>query len=365
MKKVIYYNTTLLKGGTDKYMFELIKNIDKTQFSVDVIVKDGDVFDEFMYNELTAMGTNVYLAKGGFKQRISYLMKFFKEHKNEYDIAHINATSEGTGLISLFAKKFGKVKKVVFHSHMGGIDRKKSIVDKVGTKLMFKHSDVFASCSTEASLFMYGKKFVEKNDVRKLNNSVDTKVFNYYPENRERVRKELNLLESDFVVLHVGRFAKQKNHEMLIDIFNEVVKKTPNSVLLLIGNGELFDVCKSKVENLGLIDKVKFLGLKNNVYDYMQAADCFVMPSVHEGLPIVAVEAQATGLPCVLSANISRETKLSENVNFIGIDEEPLTWADEILKFKNHARVSGENALREHKFDHSSAIKEIENLYSL
>lgn len=364
MKKVIYYNTTLLKGGTDKYMFELIKNIDKSQFSVDVIIKDGDVFDEFMFNELTAMGTKIYLAKGGFKQRISYLMKFFKEHKNEYDIAHINATSEGTGLISFFAKKFGKVKKVVFHSHMGGIDRNKSLIDRFGTILMRKYSDIFATCSNEASLFMYGKKFVERNNVIKLNNSVDTTIFNFYSNKREQLRKELNISKDDFVVLHVGRFAKQKNHELLIDIFNEVLNKNSNSVLLLIGDGELLDTCKTKVQNLNLTDKVKFLGLKNNVYDYMQAADCFVMPSIHEGLPIVAVEAQATGLPCVLSANISKETKLNNNVYFVGIEQTITLWADKILETKNQERTSGETALREHKFDHQSAIKEIENLYN-
>ena len=157
---------------------------------------------------------------------------------------------------------------------------------------------------------------------------------------------------------------KQKNHHLLIDIFSEVVKRESNSVLLLIGSGEYFEEIKEKVANLNLNYKVEFLGLKDNVYDYMQAADCFVMPSLHEGLPIVAVEAQATGLPCVLSDNISKETKLSESVNFISNEESLAVWASEILKTRDIKRTSGESVLKEHKFDHDSAIKKIEDLYN-
>ena len=361
--KVIFYNTTLLKGGTDTYMFEVIRNIDKSKFSVDVIIKNGDKVDDFMFDELKKLGANVFLATGSFSARIKYLAKFFKLKKNYYDVAHINATSQGTGLISYFAKHYAKIPKVIFHSHMGGNDHKKDLVDKIGTHLMFKYSDVFTSCSNRASKFMYGENFLKKHEVKILKNSVDTNKFTFDPRIQEKIRLDLNIDKDTFVLLHVGRFAKQKNHKFLIDVFGEVLNKNQKSMLLLIGDGTLFDECKAQVQEMNLSDSVKFLGLKNNVNEYMQAADCFVMTSLHEGLPIVAVEAQATGLPCVLSSNISSETKLSENVEFVDLSLGKNNWAEKIISKKTKERKSGKETLTKHKFDKESAIAEIESLY--
>lgn len=363
MDKIIYYNSTLLKGGTDTYMLELIKNIDKNKFHIDVIIKDGDIVDKQMLNELINLGCQVNLAKGSFIKRILFIRKFFKQNKNQYDVCHINATSQGTGLISYFAKKYGNIKKVIFHSHMGGNDNGTSIVDKVGKKLMFKYSTHFATCSTLASEFMYGNEFSKSGKVIKLNNSVDTAKFKFNLEIRNKLRKELNIAENEFVILHVGRFAEQKNHKRLLEIFSEVQKQHAKTKLLLIGAGELFEDIKTCAKTLNIEQNCLFLGLKNNVCDYMQAADCFVMPSLHEGLPIVAVEAQASGLPCILSDNISKETKLADYVDFIKLEEENSIWAKTILQSKNFNREIGEKILKENNFDHNSAIKIIENLY--
>lgn len=159
---IIYYNTSLLKGGTDTYMLELIKNIDKSKFHVDVIIKDGDNVDAFMLGTLESLGAKVFLSKGSFFKRMLFLRKFFIENKNKYDVCHINATSQATGIISYFARKNGNIKKIIFHSHMGGNDNKTSLVDKIGAKLLEKYSTDFATCSDVASDFMFGKDF-EKN----------------------------------------------------------------------------------------------------------------------------------------------------------------------------------------------------------
>ncbi len=359
---VIYYNSTLLKGGTDTYMLEVIRNIDKSKFQVDVLIKDGDNVDKFMLATLKGLGSNVFLAKGSFAKRMLFLRKFFVQNKNKYQVAHINATSQGTGIIARFAKKNGKVKTVIFHSHMGGNDNGSGIVDKIGKKLMFKHSNVFASCSSEASKFMFGEKF-DKNKAIILNNSVDTERFEFNKETRVKLRKEWNLSEKNFVVLHTGRFAPQKNHHGLILIFNEIHTQEPNSKLFLIGDGVLFEETKNQVHELGLDDSVVFLGLKNNVNEFMSMADAFVMPSVHEGLPIVAVEAQAADLYCVLSGNISKETKLSEDVVFVDFDAPADEWAQATLSAKGRKRKSNSSLLQELGFDKQSAIKIIEKLY--
>ncbi len=358
--KIIFYNSTLLKGGTDTYMLEVVRNIDKEKFHIDVIIKDGDIVDEYMLKTLTDIGSSVYLAKGSFAKRMLFIRKFFKKHKGEYKVAHINATSGATGIIAYFARKNGKVDNIIFHSHMGGNDNGTSIVDKIGTKLIFKNSTTLASCSKTASKFMFGKK---ADEAIVLNNSVDTDKFEFNSKTRDKLRKELNLSKKDFVILHIGRFAEQKNHKRLIEIFAEVLKEDKNAKLVLIGDGTLFEQTKELANTLGVDGSIMFMGLQNNVFEFMSASDCFVMPSIHEGLPIVAVESQANGLPLVLSSNISSETKLAENVEFVSLDESNKIWADAILKNKDIKRMSNKEVLKKHNFDKESAIKVIEKLY--
>ncbi len=361
--KIIYYNSTLLKGGTDTYMLEVVRNIDKEKFEIDVIVKDGDTVDGDMLLELEKLGSKVFLAKGSFVKRMLFLRKFFKLNKSVYDVCHINATSQGTGIIAQFARRLGKIKKVIFHSHMGGNDNNRSVVDKIGAKLMFKHSTHFASCSGAASEFMFGKSFAGSGKVLKLNNAINLQKFKFNSEVRSAVRNELEISDDTFVIIHIGRFAPQKNHKRLVEIFAEVKQQNANSKLILIGAGDLLEETKQHCAELGIEADVMFLGLKNNVCDYMQAADCFVMPSVHEGLPIVAVEAQGSGLPCILSANISAETKLAENVQFLRLEDVNTIWAHMILSSKNSNRVAGAQVLKDNKFDSKSAIEVIEQLY--
>ena len=166
---VIVYNSTLLKGGTESYFVGLIKNLDKSKFHVDVLIKNGDEIDADLYVQLKNYGCNTFLAKGSLLKRLLFIRKFFKTNKNKYQVCHINATSQGNGLISYFAKKNGNVPKVIFHSHMGGNDNNQDIIDKIGTKLMFKYSDKFVACSTMAGEFMFGLDFCKNNPVQVLN----------------------------------------------------------------------------------------------------------------------------------------------------------------------------------------------------
>lgn len=362
-KRILFYNSTLLRGGTESYILGLIQNLSKDRFDVDLIIKNGDIIDDYYYGELKKVCNNIYLAKGSFFKRIMFLRKFFKTNAGVYDVVHINATSQGAGLISYFAKKIGKAKKVIFHSHMSGNDNKFDMVDRVGNKLLKKYSTDFVACSNLAAEFMFGSEFVKQNKITIFRNSVDTQKFTFNKNIREKLRTSFNLKEDDLVLLHVGRFVPQKNHKFLINVFNEVVKEKPNSYLLLIGEGELLKETKSQVAELGLELNVKFLGLKENVNEFMMMADVFVMPSVHEGLPVVAVEAQSTGLSVVFSKNITTEAKLIDNVKFIGLDESYQIWATEILRIKNNDRHEMSAELKSEGYESHSAAKIVEEFY--
>lgn len=367
VKKILYFNSSLLKGGTDVYMMEIIRNINKNEYSVDVLIKDGDQYDESFYDELRSLGSNVFLAKGSFFDRLKYIKYFFKKNISKYDVIHINATSCATGLIAYFAKKYGKIKKVIFHSHMGGNDHRFSIADRIGRSLLAKNVDIYAACSNVAADFMFGNKILKNKKCIILKNFINVDKFDFDKRIRTVMRKRYGVLDTQFVLLHVGRFVKQKNHRYLIEVFKELASNDVEDCyrLFLIGDGPLKEQIKKLVYDMSLEDKVVFCGLCDNVSDYMQLADCFIMPSVHEGLPIVAVEAQASGLPCLLSSNISNETKIVDNlVFFINSDDcSKDEWVNQVNNLRCFTRNSTKQKIMKKGFDSNTAIKDIESLY--
>ena len=179
-------------------------------------------------------------------------------------------------------------------------------------------------------------------------------------------------IEDKFVIGHVGRFAPQKNHEYLLEVFEKVYAKNNKSVLLLIGDGELFEDIKQKVRDKGFEENVIFTGITNNTSKYMQAMDLFAMPSRYEGLPVVCVEAQASGLDCVLSGEITREVKFTDNVGFVDIGKENIDkWVDVILKkeqsfndkLNSEKRLLGAQNVKNAGYEISSQAKRLEKIY--
>jgi len=190
-------------------------------------------------------------------------------------------------------------------------------------------------------------------------NAIDCKKYEYDTVIRNKVRKKLNINPGTFVIGHVGRFSYQKNHQFLIKIFNEIIKKHSNSILLLVGDGEYrLDIEKKCIE-LGIRKKVKFLGIRNDVNELMQAMDCFLLPSRFEGLPIVGVEAQAAGLPCFFSDSITSEVKITSDVYFFSLQDYPAEIALRILWTKNMNRKNTFHILSDAGYNLLTEIKHI------
>ena len=167
-----------------------------------------------------------------------------------------------------------------------------------------------------------------------MKNAIDTNKFIYNKDIRRQKRKELNI-ENKFVVGHVGRFHPQKNHDFIIDIFKELNEKRKNSVLLLVGDGELRQSIENKVKELNLLDKVIFTGVRDDIPELLQSMDVFVFPSLYEGLPVTLIEAQATGLPCIVSDTITHEAIISSNIQSVSLQKSAEEWADKILLIDN------------------------------
>ena len=363
--RVLYYNTYLSYGGTNVYMVNLVENIGKDKLDFDVLVKTRQDSAKTLEDKLIKSGAQIHYLSEKDSSTIGLVVNaslFYIKNVNKYDVMHINATRQSFGIISFLASQLGNINKVILHSHMGGNDNKSTFVDKIGLVLIKCFSTNFVACSDKAGEFMFGKKLAESGKVLILNNSIDLNKFSYNLKIREEYRKEYKLL-NDFVLLNVGRFAPQKNQLRLIEVFKKVVEKENNAKLLIIGEGDLKDEITKKIEDLNLKDKIILLGARDDVNKFMQASDVFIMTSTHEGLPIVAVEAESSGLPLVLASTISKQTDITGNCVFVPLEENDEVWANKIISLKTFPRKDVSQKIIEKKFDNVSAVKVVENLY--
>lgn len=248
---------------------------------------------------------------------ISVLKKILK--KGEYDIIHVHGCS-ATMAVEMFAAKQSGVKVRIAHSHNTTCDHVK--IDKLLRPFFDSLCNVGFACGQEAGKWLFPKK-----SFTVISNGIDLDKYQFNNKYRKEIREQFEL-ENKIIIGHVGRFSEQKNHRKLIDIFREYGKRHDNAKLVLIGDGELREEIENRVKNEKL--DVIFVGITDEVYKWLQAMDIIVFPSLFEGLPLGLVEAQAAGLPCVLSNTISPATKITDNLEFIGLDSSLIEWTSEI-----------------------------------
>ena len=274
--------------------------------------------------------------------------------------SHINSLS----IFPLCAAKIANVKIRIAHSHSsaGSNELKRNIIKYILRPFSKIFPTNFLACSEFAGIWLFGKNFMNTGEVKVLNNAIDTSKFSYNVEIRDKIRK-YEKLENKFVVGHVGRFVNQKNHSFLLKIFYEIHKLDQNSILILLGDGPLRKSIEEEARDLGIENSVRFLGIKENVNEYMQAMDIFLLPSFYEGLPVVGVEAQTAGLRCIFSTNVTKEAKLTNNVEYLDLNDGEKTWAEVALKYKNFERKNTAQIIIERGFDIKHEAKKLEKYY--
>lgn len=349
-------------GGVEAVVMNYYRHIDRNKIQFDFICDDDSTC--IPKEEIENLGGKVIL--------IPPYQKVFKYHKElkrvlkegQYKIvhSHINALS----VFSLWAAKSAKVPVRVAHSH--STSNKKEWKKTLLKNMLRPFSKLFATdyfcCSELAGRWLFGNKTYDEGKVYLLNNAIDVDKFKYNEKVRKTKRKELNIKDKDLVIGHIGRFVKQKNHEFLIDIFDEIHKQNKNTVLLLAGDGPLKEEIQNKVKELKLDKYVKFLGQRNDANELYQAMDAFVLPSLYEGLPVVGVEAQAAGLPCFFSTDMTKETKVLDTTEFIELTESPKDWASLILKkLKSYKRTDATQEITNNSFNIKIESEKLEKKY--
>lgn len=351
-----------LGGGVESVVMNYYRNIDRNKIQFDFICDNDST--NIPYAEIESLGGKVILIPP-YQKVIKYhkeLKRVLKEGNYKIVHSHINTLS----VFSLFAAKCAGVPVRIAHSHSTTNKKEKS--KNLMKQLLRPFSKVFATdymcCSELAGRWLFGDKEYDKGNVYLLNNAIDLDKFKYDEVVRKEKRKELNIDDDTLVIGHVGRFVEQKNHRFLIDIFNEVHKQNENSILLLVGQGPLMEKIKEKVKSLGIEDCVKFLGQRNDINELYQVMDLFLFPSLYEGLGMVAVEAQVSGLPCVVATEIPEIAKVTEKITFINLENKIEIWTEIIFKYLkniNRKNINFTNGIK--KYDIIKETTKLEKKY--
>lgn len=332
-KRLLCIVSSMDVGGAETFLMKIYRALDKTKYQMDFYCMSQKV--GYYEEEIKKLGGRIFHSYPKSKYPIRSFVNLVKTVKKERYHYVLRVSQHSLATIDLFAATLGGAKVLAQRSSNSDsgsfLSRKLHNMFKWLPKLI---PTVKLAPSTEAAEYTFGKNCVKKGEVFILKNAIPIENFTFNVERRNKVRKELGI-QNKFVVGHVGRFAHQKNHSFLIDIFSEIVKMNSESVLLLVGEGELKSEIEGKIKELNLDDKVLFLGVRSDVADLMMAMDVFVFPSLFEGLPNSVIEAQATGLPCIISSNITKEVKVTELVKFMSINENPEQWAINALQYKN------------------------------
>ena len=342
------------------------RNIDKDKIQFHFLCDEDST--NIPYEEIEKMGGKVIIIPP-YQRLFEYqkeLYRIFKE--NKYKIVHSHIST-----LSVFPLRIAKKAGVpirIAHSHSTSNKKewKRNLIKNILRPFSKLYANQFFACSELSGRWLFGEKAFKNNSIKIINNAIDLEKFKFNKEKRNEIRKKLKIDENIILIGHIGRFVTQKNHEFLIDVFNEIIKKRKqenfDSKLILIGQGNLKENIIEKIKYLGLQDYVIFTGQTTNVSDYYNAMDIFVLPSLYEGLPVVGIEAQANGLLCEFSTDMTKETKVLNTTKFISLKETAKKWAEIILEdYKNFKRKNSFDEMTKKNFNIKEEAKKLEKYY--
>ena len=320
MRVLVVFTTAFVPyGGLTTVMMNYWRAMDKSDLQIDFA--STNVPPQILIDEISAQGS-CYHQLPQRKHILAYLKNLFLLSK-KYDVLHVHGNS-ATSVLELGTAKLAGVKQRIVHNHNSVTNY--PFLNKILHPLFMRSYTEALACSNLAGQWLFGK-----NNFSVVRNAIDLRKYSYSQDFRKMKRTELGILEDDFVVGHVGKFNQQKNYPFIVDVFAELHKINPHSKLLFVGGGDLEKSIRNKVDKMGLTEWVVFAGLRTDTAEIMNAMDVFLFPSLWEGLPLSALEAQASGLPVYLSNVISKEVCISNNLMSLDLNESAVSWAKCIL----------------------------------
>ena len=358
--RVLHVFASLDRGGAETAVMTYYRHIDRNRFQFDFVVHTPTVgaFEA----EVCALGGRVHrLPRARWSDVFAYRrawMDLLRSHSGYAAVqGHFFTISS---LYLPVARALGV--KTIAHSH-NDVPGARGLAIRLLNLPVGRVADVKAACSIDAARYFYGAGAVRRGEVVIINNAIEVDRFRFNPDIRTSTRDALGL-DGKFVVGHIGRFEHSKNHLFLLDVFAELLRSEPSAVLLLVGDGTRRDQIESRIAELGLTEHVILTGVRSDIPELLQAMDIFVVPSLYEGLGIVAVESQAAGLPTIVSDRLPNDVHITQLVESVPLDAAVETWVTAILKHRNSdARVSPTSEIAQAGFDVMEEVRKLERLY--
>lgn len=362
MRILVYGCAGHLYGGIESFLLNMNEHMSKDCIFDYIVIGDICLHKE----RIQKRGGNIFHIpspkKNPFKH-ISMLWKILKNQRKQTDILYFNLYSDAYILPIWMAKLCGY--KVILHAHNNGLQSKGriySLLHNIGKNLLKLGKYIRWTNSIISAKYMFGEKI--KAEI--IYNAIVPEKFRFNPVIREKVRKELNA-DNGYIIGFVGRLESQKNPLFLLNIFNEVLKKRSDAILWIAGEGSLKKSMDEKIKTLNIENKVKFLGHRNDINQLMQGMDVFILPSLFEGLGIVLIEAQAAGLNCIASNTVAMETKITENIEYISLNESAKAWAGHCIKpeIGTEKRLKANDKIQKSAFNIKNEAARMEQLFYL
>lgn len=364
--RILNLFTVMNRGGAETMVMNYYRAIDKSKIQFDFMVhrQERGAYDD----EIEAMGGRIFRMCPIYPQnlfRYKRMLKEFFDNHPEYQILHSHMSELGYFAFKEAIRHHVPVR--ICHAHNAPVFSSETVIEKlkqVSRELlalqMRKLSTDYFTCSQIAGEWLFGKKNGEK--LIFMRNAIDAVTFAYNRANAQKVKAEFGWTNK-FVIGHVGRFCPQKNHDFLIDIFHRFHAKHPESVLVLVGSGELQYTIQKKVKRLGLEKYVCFLGDRSDMPNVYQAFDAFLFPSFYEGLPVSLIEAQASGLPCVISDTISKQTRLVPAYYPISLKGKTEQWVTQLERCMELLHTDTTSMIKDAGFDIHNNAEWLMNYY--
>ena len=360
--RILQVMGTLNRGGAETLLMNIYREIDRKKIQFDFIVHSDDANNLGDYkDEILELGGHIYsFPKYRIINHVYYKKmwnKFFEDH-NEYKVIHGHIRSTASIYLKI-AKKHGLVTIAHSHSISSGKGFEGAIKSILQYKIRFV-ADYFMGCSKKANEWLFGKKIAKSNKCRILKNGIDIKKFSFNETIRKKVRKKLNITDGDILIGHVARFSNEKNQIFALEVLKDITKDNKKYKLIFIGDGPDKEKIIKRTNELNLKNNVIFLGSVPNVYEYLNAMDIFIFPSLYEGLGMALIEAQISGLKCLASKNVPLEAKITDNVKFLSLTKKE--WKLAIEK-GNTKRKKAEINEKCSEYDIKNISKQIQNFY--
>ena len=361
--RVLHVLGSMNRGGQETFIMNVYRNIDRSKVQFDFLINVQEKCD--YEDEIISLGGIIYRIPRRFPnywKHLKAMRKFFREN-TQYNVIHQHTNSLTAISTALCAKKVNK-SKIIYHCHSSKPDKGivNQIFDFYYKPKVKEYVTHYFACSELAAENLFGKH-IEQSEVKIINNAIDSAKFVYNITVRAQKRKEFGV-ENKFVIGHVGRFAEAKNHAFLIDVFSQIHKQNDDAVLLLIGDGERRGAIEKQVQSLNLKKSVIFAGTREDIPELLCAMDVFLFPSLWEGMPMALVEAQASGLHCVVADSITKEVDFAGLTEHISLNKSAEYWAGKVLMYTDsYERKNMQDKVEKAGFDINEITWRLESFY--